>query len=310
MRATTRFRRLIAAPEILVLPGVHDALGARIAELAGFQALTAGGYGATATLLGRPDSSQLGMSEMAEYYARLVEATSLPVFADGDTGFGNVTNVARTVRGYEKAGVGGLFIEDQVFPKRCGHMAGKAVVPAAEFIAKVKAALDARADADLVIMARTDARAVNGLDDAIARAQAAREAGADLIFVEAPASAAEMRRICAAIAAPCLANNIEGGMTPVLSAAKLQEIGYAAVAFAVAATYTVAKSLAELFAALKRDGSTDAMTERMIDFAAFNELVGLGAQRRREAELQDFADRLLAGREPASFPLAKQEARN
>lgn len=310
MRVTTRFRRLIETPEILVLPGVHDALGARIAELAGFQAITSGGYAASATLLGRPDTSQLGMTEMADYYARLAEATSLPLFADGDTGFGNVTNVARTVRSYEKAGVAGLFIEDQVFPKRCGHMAGKAVVPAAEFIAKVKAALDARVDGDLVIMARTDARAVNGLDDAIARAQAAREAGADLIFVEAPVSVAEMRRICAEIEAPCLANNIEGGMTPVLPAAKLQEIGYAAAAFAVAATYTVAKSLAQLFAALKRDGTTDAARADMIDFAAFNELVGIGAQRRREAELQDFADRLLAGRDPALFSSAKQEARN
>lgn len=310
MRATTRFRRLIAAPEILVLPGVHDALGARIAELAGFQALTAGGYGATATLLGRPDSSQLGMTEMADYYARLTEATSLPIFADGDTGFGNVTNVARTVRCYEKAGVGGLFIEDQVFPKRCGHMAGKAVVPAAEFIAKVKAALDARVDADLVIMARTDARAVNGLDDAIARAQAAREAGADLIFIEAPVSTPEMRRICAEIEAPCLANNIEGGMTPVLPAAKLQEIGYAAVAFAVAATYAVARTLTELFAALKRDGTTEAMSGRMIDFAAFNELVGLGAQRRREAELQDFAERLLADRGQTETPPGARAAQN
>ncbi|MGE5104254.1 MAG: isocitrate lyase/PEP mutase family protein, partial [Betaproteobacteria bacterium] len=177
MRRTTRLRELIAAPDILVMPGVHDALGARLAEAAGFTAVTAGGYGATAALLGRPDSSQLSLTELSEMYSRLCDATSLPLLADADTGFGNVTNVARTVALYEKAGVAGLFIEDQVFPKRCGHMAGKAVVPRAEWFAKIKAALDARRDPDLVVMARTDALAVNGLDDAIERAQLAREAG-------------------------------------------------------------------------------------------------------------------------------------
>lgn len=305
MRATTRLRRLIEAPEILVLPGVHDALGALLAEQAGFRALTAGGFGASATLLARPDSSQLGMSEMAEYYARLCDATGLPMFADADTGFGNITNVARTVRSYEKAGIAGLFVEDQVFPKRCGHMEGKAVVPLPEFIAKIKAALDARVDADLVVMARTDARAVNGLDDAILRMQAARAAGADMAFVEAPASLAEMRRICAEIDAPCLANNVEGGLSPVLPAAELQALGYAVVVFPVAATFTVAKALQELYAALKRDGTTEAARSSMVDFAAFNELIGLAAQRRRETELQDFADRLVADRAAAGKPIRK-----
>ena len=222
MRRTTRLKALIAAPEILVMPGVHDALGARLAEAAGFSAATAGGYGATATLLGRPDSSQLSLTELSEMYSRLCDATALPLLADADTGFGNVTNVARTVQLYEKAGVAGLFIEDQVFPKRCGHMAGKAVVPPAEWLAKIKAALDARVDPDFVIMARTDALAVNGLDDAIERAQLACEAGADLLFVEAPTDVAQMRRICAEVPGPCLANNIETGLSPLLPAEELR----------------------------------------------------------------------------------------
>jgi len=296
LRKTTRLKQLIAAPQIVVLPGVHDALGVRLAEAAGFDALTAGGYGATATLLGRPDSSQLSLTELADMYSRFCDATSLPLLADADTGFGNVTNVARAVHLYEKAGVAGLFIEDQVFPKRCGHMAGKAVVSTAEWIAKIKAALDAREDPDLVIMARTDALAVNGIDDAILRAQLAHEAGADLLFVEAPTSIDHMRRICAEVPGPCLANNVETGLSPLLPAAQLQAIGYAAVVFPVAATYAVAHTLRDLFATIRRTGTTEAFLPRMLEFGAFNELVGLSAQRVREAELQDFAAALVAPR--------------
>ncbi len=294
MRKTTRLKTLLAAPEILVMPGVHDALGCRLAEAAGFSAITAGGYGATATLLGRPDSSQLSLTELSAMYSRFCEATPLPLLADADTGFGNSTNVARVVNLYEKAGVAGLFIEDQVFPKRCGHMSGKAVVPVADWIAKIKAALDARVDADLVIMARTDAVAVNGLDDAIERAQLAREAGADLIFVEAPTQVADMRRICAEVPGPCLANNVETGLSPLLPAAELQAIGYAAVVFPVAATYAVAFALRNLFATLRATGSTAAFLPQMLEFNEFNDLVGLTAQRSREAALQDFAESLVA----------------
>ena len=294
MRRTTRLRELIAAPEILVMPGVHDALGARLAEAAGFSAITAGGYGATATLLGRPDSSQLSLTELSEMYSRLCDATPLPLLADADTGFGNVTNVARTVELYEKAGVAGLFIEDQVFPKRCGHMSGKAVIPTADWLAKIKAALDARVDPDLVVMARTDALAVNGLDDAIERAQLAREAGADLLFVEAPTEVGQMRRICAEIPGPCLANNIETGRSPLLPAAQLQQIGYAVVVFPVAATYAVAFALRELFATIRRTGSTEECLPRLLAFDEFNELVGLSSQRRREAEWQQYAEALVS----------------
>jgi methylisocitrate lyase len=294
MRRTTRLKQLLAAPEILVMPGAHDALSVRIIEQAGFQALTAGGYAASASLLGQPDTSQLGMSEMADMYARLCDATALPLLADGDTGYGNVTNVARTVKAYERAGVAGLFIEDQVFPKRCGHMAGKAVVPLEEFLAKLKSALDARGDPDLVIMARTDALAVHGIDDAIERAQACREAGADLLFVESPTSVAEMQRICREIEGPKLANTIEGGSTPVLTARELEALGYAVVVFPVAATYAVARTLQELMATIKRDGNAAAFQNRMVDFATFNDLVGLGPLREREAAAQDFAKALIA----------------
>jgi 2-methylisocitrate lyase-like PEP mutase family enzyme len=275
------------------MPGVHDALGARLAEAAGFSAITAGGYGATATLLGRPDSSQLSLTELSEMYSRLCDATPLPLLADADTGFGNVTNVVRAVRLYEKAGVAGLFIEDQVFPKRCGHMAGKAVVSRADWLAKIKAALDARVDPDMIIMARTDALAVHGIDDAIERAQLAREAGADLLFVEAPTDVGEMRRICAEIPGPCLANNIETGLSPLLSADELQAIGYAAVVFPVAATYAVAYALRELFATIRRTGSTADFLPRLVAFGEFNELVGLPLQRRRESEWMRDAEALV-----------------
>lgn len=289
MRRTTRFRRMIEAPEILVLPGVHDALTARIAERAGFRAVTCGGYAATAALLGEPDTSQLGLTEMADHLARICDAVEVPMFADGDTGFGNVTNVRRLVRAYERAGVAGLFIEDQVFPKRCGHMAGKALVGTGEMVAKLKAALDAREDPDLVVMARTDALAVEGLDAAIERACIYREVGADLIFVEAPRTVEQMRRICREIDAPCLANNIEGGMSPLLPAAELAEIGYATVVHPCAASFAIAYAVERLMAVLARDGTTEAARDRMVEFGAFNDLVGLPELRRREQDDLDFA---------------------
>jgi len=296
MKRTTRFRLLIEAPEIVVLPGVHDALTLRLAEQAGFQAVTCGGYSATASLLGAPDVQQLTMTEMADMYARLCDATELPLFADGDTGYGNTTNVARTVRAYERAGVAGLFIEDQESPKRCGHMEGKRVIPAADMVAKLKAALDARVDADLIVCARTDARAVHGLDDAIARCQLYREAGADLLFVDAPVSVEELRRVCSEIDGPCFANLVEGGKTPILSARQLEAMGFAAVTWPVSASYAIARAVADVYAALLRDGTTNAVRDRMLDFAAFNSLIGLEQVREAEAACDEFARDLLEQR--------------
>lgn len=293
MRRTSRFRQLLEASEILTLPGAHDALSARLAEMAGFQAITCGGYAATASLLGAPDIAQLSMTEMADMYARLGDAVDLPILADADTGYGNAVNVARTVRAFERAGVAALFIEDQVAPKRCGHMDGKRVISTTEMTAKIKAALDARRDADLVIMARTDARAIEGLDSAIERAQIYREAGADLIFVEAPLSIDEMSRICSEIPAPCMANNVEGGKTPVLSAEALEQIGYAVVAFPVAATYVVAHALKRFYGLLKASGETTAMQSEMLSFAAFHDIVGLPRLREHERACDAFAKDLL-----------------
>lgn len=293
MRRTTQFRQLIDRPEILLLPGAHDALAARIIELSGFKALTAGGYAAHATLLGAPDIGQLGLAEMADHYARLCDATSLPLLADADTGYGTAINAARTVRAYERAGVAALFIEDQVAPKRCGHMDGKRVVPVTEMIAKLKAATDARTDQDLVIMARTDARAIEGLEAAIERAQLYREAGADLIFVEAPLTVDEMARICSEIPAPCMANHVEGGKTPLLSAEQLEDIGYACVAYPVASLYAVAHTLRRLYTSLRESGDTATLQGEMLNFTGFHDIVRLPALREMERASDGFARDLL-----------------
>lgn len=293
MHATTRFRGLIDADEILVLPGIFDALSARLAELAGFQAVVGGGYAATASLIGAPDIGQLGMTEMADHYARLCDSVGIPILADADTGFGDAVNVARTMRAYERAGVAALILEDQVAPKRCGHMDGKRVIPVADMIAKIKAALDARRDADLMVVARTDARAIEGLEAAVERAQLYRAAGADMIFVEAPLSIDEMAYICSAIEAPCLANNVEGGKTPILDAARLEEIGYAAVAFPVSAAYVSAKALHGFFAALRESGDSRAYADQMLSFTAFHDIVGLPKLREQERACDAFARELL-----------------
>ena len=282
MKKTTLLRDLISDPEILVIPVVHDPLCGRIAEQAGIKAIFSAGYANSAAYLGKPDVSLMTLHEMVDCASRIVDAVNIPVFADGDTGYGNVTNVIRMVELYEKAGVAGLFIEDQVFPKRCGHMEEKQVIPAMEMVAKIQAAVDARKDPDLVIMARTDAIAVHGIDEAIHRANLYREAGADLLFVEAPRAIDEMRRICSEVKGATFANNLPGGKTPFLSARELQDIGYAVVADATSCTYVIAHAVRELFAELARTGSSAAFTDRMILFDEFNRLVGLPEIREKE----------------------------
>lgn len=294
----TRFRELLARPEILVLPGTHDVLGAKLAEAAGFEALVSGGYSASATLLGAPDLSLLSYTEMVDHYARLCDATQLPVLADADTGFGGVANVARTVRGYERAGVAALLLEDQVFPKRCGHFSGKTVVARAEWIGKIKAALDARDDQTLVIVARTDSVATHGIDEAIERACLAHEAGADMVFADALENEEQLRRFCAETgSAHCLANVIEGGKSPELSAEQLQDIGFAAALYALAPTYAVAHVLRELYGHLKREGNTRAMRERLVSFNEFNDIVGLAHYLARDQRAANLAEGALAERE-------------
>jgi 2,3-dimethylmalate lyase len=283
MKKTTLFRKLMLDKEIFVIPGCHDALSAKIVELVGFKAVTMGGYAASAASLAKPDVSLLTLTEYVNIARNIVQAVDLPLFVDGDTGHGNVTNVGRTVRVFENAGVAALFIEDQVFPKRCGHMEGKQIIATAEMVAKVKAAVDARVDEDLVIMARTDAIAVYGIDDAIERANLYREAGADLIFVEAPRSVEEMKRINKNVDAPTLAIQIEGGKTPLLTTKDLQEIGFNVVVYPNATVYATAWALKGLWETLKKEGTTRSFTDRMIGFDDFNTLVGLDKIRELES---------------------------
>ncbi len=277
MKRTTLLRKYLEEPEILIMPGAHDALTAHIIGITGFKAFTLGGYSASASLLGKPDVSLLTLTEMTDCVSRLVDAADLPILADGDTGHGGILNVIRTVKEMEKAGAAGLFIEDQLFPKRCGHMEGKQVVSREDMIAKIKAGVDARIDSELVIMARTDALATHGLDEAIERAVLYREAGADLIFVEAPHTVDEMRRINQEVNAPTLANNLEGGKTPLLPAKELEEIGYNVVVFPISATYTIAKALSDLMSEIKTKGTTADYVEHMATFQHFNRLIGLDA---------------------------------
>ena len=225
MRRTTRFRQLMAAPEILVMPCCHDGLSARVLEQAGFAAIAAAGFGLSGSLLGAPDIGLLDGSELLQQYRRLCEAVTLPVMVDLDTGFGDLNNVIRAVRASEAAGAAALFLEDQTFPKRCGHMAGKQVVPVQDYLPKLRAALAARQDPDLVVIARTDAAAVHGLEEALRRARLYAEAGADMVFVEALESVEAMREANALLAAcgtASMANQIEGGRTPPLDADTLQ----------------------------------------------------------------------------------------
>ncbi len=292
MKRTTRLRALFESPEILVLPGAYDALSARLAERAGFEAVVVGGFSVTGSLLAAPDSSQLGLMELADHYSRICGAVDLPVFVDADTGFGNVSNARRATRELEHTGVAGFFIEDQVFPKRCGHTPGKAVVPTEEMVAKVKAVTDARRDPDLLVMARTDALAVEGLDAAIERAALYREAGADALFVEAPRTVEEMRRITADLGGLHMANMLDFGVSPDLSAVELQDLGFAAACWGLSPIFTAAKAMAGLFERLRADGTTRNARDTMMTFDEFTDLVGLPELRAGEQRDLDFARRL------------------
>ena len=286
--AGTQLRTLIEAPEITVLPGVHDTLSALIAQSCGANAIAAGGYSATASLLGRPDSSQLSLTELGDYYARIAERVEIPMLADGDTGFGNVTNVARTVKVLERAGVGGFFIEDQVFPKRCGHMAGKAIVGVEEMVGKLKAALDAR-QGDTMIMARTDAIATDGFQEATDRMALYREIGADILFIEAPLHIEQLRRIPKELDGPCMVNLIDGGATPLLSAAEYQDMGYAACAMPVTATHAVMKALQTFYGDLLKNSDLREAMHHGVGFHVYTDLVGLPQQRAAEQAYLDQA---------------------
>ena len=274
VKNTIRFKKLLTGPEILMIPGVADALGAKLVEKAGFQAVFLSGYAASATLLGAPDVGLVTLTEMVECARRITGAIEIPVFADGDNGHGNATNVIRTMKEFERAGVSAIFFEDQVAPKRCGHMSGKQVIPIGEMVSKIRAAVDARMDSDLAIMARTDALALNGMDDAIERMHRYLEAGADLSFVESPQTIDEMRRITREIHAPNMANMVPGGRTPILPAKQLKELGFSLVAYPTMLIYATAWAARRALSHL-RESETCADFLEMMDFDEFNSLIGL-----------------------------------
>ena len=282
MDAAKKMRELFETKKLVVAPGAHDALTAKIIGKLGFDTVYMTGYGQSASHLGRPDVGLMTMSEMVARAANIVEASGVPVIADADTGFGNAVNVMRTVREYEKAGVAVIQLEDQVLPKKCGHMVGRQVVPLEEMVGKIKAAVDARTNPDLMIMARTDSRTIYGIDVAIERGIAFKEAGADIIFVESPESVEEMRLINQRIPTYTLANMVEGGRTPMLTNNELQDLGYNLVIYPTASVYMTTKSMVTLWKALKRDGTTANMMSEMVTFEEFNDMIGLAEIREIE----------------------------
>lgn len=258
----------------LIVPGAANAVTAHIIERLGFEAVYVTGAGVANSFLGVPDIGLVSVTELAENVAAMRDCVQLPLIVDADTGFGNAVNTARTVRLLERAGANAIQLEDQAFPKRCGHFAGKSVIPAREMAQKVKAAVDARADGNCLVIARTDAIACSGLDDALERALAYVEAGADLTFVEAPRSRAEMERIAAALPVPQVANIVAGGLTPMLPRDEMQRIGFALVLYANAALQAAMLATQEVLSHLRERGSLDGIGHRLMEFAARQEIVG------------------------------------
>jgi len=279
MKKTTILKQLLARKEILVAPGAHDALAAKIVEKAGFAAVYLTGYGQAASHLGGPDVGLMTMTEMVMRARNFAAAVGIPVIADGDTGFGNASNVMRTVREYEAAGVAAIQLEDQVAPKKCGHMTGRQVIALDEMVGKIKAAVAARQDRDFVIIARTDARTTLGIEEALRRGKAFAAAGADVLFIESPESVDEMKLITSSFDIPVLANMVEGGRTPLMTATELEALGYGLVIFPTASTYITAQAVTRVMQELKATGTTQGLVGDMIPFQQFNELVGLPSVR-------------------------------
>ena len=267
-----RLRDLIARKKAVLLPGAANALAARVIEDLGFEAIYVTGAGVTNTFLGMPDIGLLTVTELADHVAAMRDAVSLPLIVDADTGFGNAVNVGRTVRTLERAGASAIQLEDQDFPKRCGHFSGKSVIPTAEMVQKIRAAADARVDRDFVIVARTDAIAVNGFEDAMDRANAFIEAGADMTFVEAPRTPEQIAAI-PKLAVPQLLNIVAGGLTPMLPRAELETMGYALVLYANAALQAAVAGMQTVLGHLKAEGSLDGVSDKLAGFAERQRLV-------------------------------------
>jgi 2,3-dimethylmalate lyase len=268
-------RQIEDKKKIMVLPGVFDALSARIAEKVGFDAIFQTGYGSAAALLGMPDYGFLNAGETIDNARRIIRAVNIPVIVDVDTGYGNPLNVWRLVRDLQNLGAAGIFLEDQVWPKRCGHMIGKEVVSKDDYIMKLKAALEARESRDFIVVARTDARAPLGLDEAIERGRAYHKAGADVIFIEAPNSIEELKKIAKSIDAPLVANMIEEGLTPNLPSKDLLKMGYRIVVFPLSGLYAATFAIKQVFLELKNTGATQEGRGMMVTFKDFNKFVDL-----------------------------------
>jgi 2-methylisocitrate lyase-like PEP mutase family enzyme len=273
----TRIHRLLEKERTLIFPGVYDALGAKLVEKAGFPMSFISGYSVAATHLGLPDFGYLTQTEMVATAKRVCASVKIPIIIDADTGYGNALNVIRTVNDLIDAGAAGMFLEDQVWPKRCGHMKGKRVISAEEQAMKIRAAVDARRGRDFFIVARTDARQVNNLEDAIQRCRKYKEAGADALFVEAPRSKEELASIAKQLPPPLVANMLEGGVTPLLTKDELEKIGFQLIVCPLTALYASAKAMQDMFELIKTKGTTREALDRLLPFQQFHDIIDLEA---------------------------------
>jgi 2-methylisocitrate lyase-like PEP mutase family enzyme len=273
MHPGKKLREALGGKGLVTAPGVYDMISAKIADGMGFGALYMTGFGVSATL-GLPDAGLASYTEMVERVGMICRGTSTPVICDGDTGFGGLLNVERTIRGYETAGAAGIQLEDQVFPKKCGHTPGRRVVPTEQMVRKIEVAVASRSSPDFLIVARTDARTNHGLDEALRRAEAYAKAGADILFVESPESEAEMVTIGRHFDLPMVANMADGGRTPILPRKRLEEIGYRIAIFPVTGLLAATKALERVYGVLKEKGSSDTLSSQLYPFNAFCRTIG------------------------------------
>ncbi len=272
---TTRVHSVLSRAESIVFPGVYDTLSAKLAERAGFELAFVSGYAVSATCIGEPDLGLLTQTEVIDRARRICASVDIPILVDADTGYGSALNVVRTVRELIAAGAAGCFLEDQVWPKRCGHMRGKRVVSREEYRARIRAAVDAKGSSDFFLVARTDAIADGGLDEALARAEAARAAGADATFVEAPRTRAELNEVGRRAPGPTVANMVEQGRTPLLSRDELAALGFQLVLYPVSGLYAAACALETVYGRLRAEGTTAGAADQLIAFERFNDLLGV-----------------------------------
>ncbi len=275
IKPTKQIRALMEKPGMIRTLGAHDVLSAVLVEQTGFDTVFIGGFGTSASLYGLPDLNFLGMTEMVDATRRMAHRVSIPVVADADTGHGDLHNVMRCVTEFEGAGAAGIILEDQIFPKRCGHFGGKDVIPAEEMVLKFKAAVEARNDSDFLFIARTDAREPNGLDNAIDRINRYCDAGADVAFIEAPLSVEELETICKRVEYPKFVNMLAFGKTPILSTAELEEMGFKMMVAPIDSVLLTAKIMREMAEVFKRDGHTKALEDKMVEFDEIKEILGV-----------------------------------